>query len=64
MEPKAGGELQETALLNLLEGLPAAEQPRLVARLLGEVERLHRERGVAVPDWVGQLRERYTSDDD
>jgi hypothetical protein len=54
-----GGELQEKALLNLLEGIPEAERPRLVARLLDEVERVHRTNGSEVPGWVAEVRERY-----
>lgn len=53
------GEVQETALRNLVAGLPEGERERTLRRLLDELERLHVEHGVDVPYWIDHLREKY-----
>jgi chromatin segregation and condensation protein Rec8/ScpA/Scc1 (kleisin family) len=52
-------EVRERAMMNLLAGLPEHERERTLARMLDEMERLHRESGAAVPGWIGRLRERH-----
>ncbi|HEX8695615.1 MAG TPA: hypothetical protein VF746_24590 [Longimicrobium sp.] len=51
--------MQETALRNLVAGLPEGERERTLRRLLDELERLHVEHGVDVPYWIDHLREKY-----
>jgi hypothetical protein len=59
-----GDDLQERLLKELVASFPPGERPAVLARLLDEIERLHRENGAPVPAWVRRLRERPDGEPD
>ena len=53
---KGGDEVRRRMLAEMVAAFPPDERPAVLARLLDEIERLHRENGVAVPAWVVRAR--------
>lgn len=49
--------LHERVLREMVDVLPPAERPAALRRLLDELERVHREHGLPLPDWAARLRQ-------
>ncbi len=52
------GELHERVLREMVAALPEEERPTALARLLEQLERIHREHHAEAPPWLRALRER------
>lgn len=51
-------DVYELALRQMVAALPEADRPAAMARVLDEIEALHREEGAPPPPWIARVRER------